>query len=115
MDPEFLIRDLGCISIMQAPTKEYPSRPILGRGRDRNESLETNHVGGCATIFRMTIPIADRVQELRHEIAKLRNESAEFMQRDRKDPEAKLEEQRRWERLHDIKDELKSLTAWKKT
>jgi hypothetical protein len=61
----------------------------------------------------MTLSMTERVQGLRQEIATIAKESGEFLQRGRKDTFGLGEQQRRVQRLQEIKDELMALTAWK--
>jgi hypothetical protein len=62
----------------------------------------------------MTLSMAERVQELRQEIAEISKESGDFLRRGRKDSFSVGEQERRVQRLQEIKEHLMSLTAWKK-
>jgi ribosomal protein L29 len=57
--------------------------------------------------------MTERIQELRKEIADISQESTDFLRRGRKDSFSLGEQERRVQRLQEIKDELMSLTAWK--
>ncbi len=61
----------------------------------------------------MTLSMTERVQELRKEIANISQESSDFLRRGRKDSFSQGEQERRVQRLQEIKEELTSLTAWK--
>lgn len=58
--------------------------------------------------------IEERVRELRQEIAELSKRSSYFLRGGRKDATGLAEQQRRIQRVLKIKEELMSLTAWKK-
>ena len=62
----------------------------------------------------MPLSIAERVHELRQEIAEISKESSGFLRSGRKDAFGLGEQERRVERVREIKEELTSLTAWKK-
>ena len=57
--------------------------------------------------------ITERIKELRREIAKLTEENREYLA-GTKYGSAKADHERRFQRLIEIVDELKSLTDWKK-
>jgi hypothetical protein len=61
----------------------------------------------------MALSIAERVQELRQEIADISKHSSYFLRSGRKDALGLGEQERRVERLREIEEELRSLTAWK--
>ena len=62
----------------------------------------------------MPLSIAERVHELRQEIADISKESSDFLRNGRKDAFSLGEQERRVQRVREIKEELMSLTAWKK-
>ena len=62
----------------------------------------------------MSLPLTERLKELRKEIAEITKQSSEFLRTGRKDAFGLGEQERRLQRLQEIKDELMSLTAWKK-
>jgi hypothetical protein len=57
--------------------------------------------------------ITERIKELRHEIAKLTEENRKYVL-GTKYGSATADHERRFQRLIEIVDELKSLTDWKK-
>ena len=68
---------------------------------------------GRGSLFRMAQLIAERVKNLRNEIAKLSEANRAYL----KGPKygtAAADNERRLQRLLEIADELKSLTDWKK-
>jgi hypothetical protein len=58
--------------------------------------------------------IRERVEALRLEIAELQRLNLEYLQRPRPDFGVQHDHTRREQRLREIMDELKSMTAWKK-
>ena len=58
--------------------------------------------------------IRERVEALRREIAEIREMNLAYVQTPRPDFAATNDHLRREQRLHEIMDELKSMTAWKK-
>ena len=61
----------------------------------------------------MPQPVAERIKKLRHEIAEINLASRAHM-RDPKYGSAVADHERRFQRLLEIVNELKSLTDWKK-
>jgi hypothetical protein len=61
----------------------------------------------------MPRPIKERIAKLREEIAQIREANREYLRDDKKPPGA-ADHQRRLQRLQEIRDELMSLTDWKK-
>jgi len=60
----------------------------------------------------MPLSVLERVRSLRDEIAELKQANEFFKQH--KGPTAESERERRQQRLQEIKDELTSMTEWKK-
>ncbi len=60
----------------------------------------------------MPVLVAERVRELRKEIAEINEQNAELLRNDR--PDFSGGKERRLQRLKEIKEELMSLTNWKK-
>jgi hypothetical protein len=58
--------------------------------------------------------IRERVEALRQEIAEIQKLNLAYLQRPRPDFSAMADHARRDQRLKEIMDELKSMTAWKK-
>jgi hypothetical protein len=58
--------------------------------------------------------IRERVEALRREIAEIQRSNLEYLQTPRPDFTATSDQERREQRLKEIIDELKSMTAWKK-
>jgi len=63
----------------------------------------------------MTLSIAERVQEMRQQIAEISKESTAFARTGRRDVFGKNEQEARFRKLEQIKDELISLGVWKKS
>jgi hypothetical protein len=63
----------------------------------------------------MNAAIKERVEALRHEIAEIQKLSIAYLQTPRADFNAINDHTRREQRLKEIMDELRSMTAWKKT
>jgi hypothetical protein len=61
----------------------------------------------------MPQPVAERIKKLRDEIAKLDQANRAYL-RDPKDGSAVADHERRFQRLLEIVEEMKSLTDWKK-
>jgi hypothetical protein len=62
----------------------------------------------------MPRPIRERIAKLREEIAQISAANQEYLQ-DGKKPPGLPDHERRLQRLEEIRDELISLTDWKKT
>jgi hypothetical protein len=62
----------------------------------------------------MPVSMTERIKELREEIAEISKQNGGFLRAGRKDAFGLGEQQRRLQRLQEIKEELMSLTAWKK-
>jgi hypothetical protein len=62
----------------------------------------------------MTLSVTERVRQLRQEISEISKESSNFLRSNRKDSLGLGEQERRVQRMREIKEELMSLTAWKK-
>jgi hypothetical protein len=60
------------------------------------------------------MPIRKRIAKLREEIAQINEANHEYLRGGKKPPGAP-DHQRRLQRLQEIRDELMSLTDWKKT
>jgi hypothetical protein len=58
--------------------------------------------------------MTERIKELREEIAEISRQNGEFLRKGGKDALGLGEQQRRLQRLQEIKEELMSFTAWKK-
>jgi hypothetical protein len=58
--------------------------------------------------------IRDRVEALRPEISQIQKHNLAYLQMPRPHPVAIHDHERREQRLKEILDELKSMTAWKK-
>jgi hypothetical protein len=67
-----------------------------------------------ARLFPMPLPIRDRIAKLREEIAQISEANSQYVQDGKKPPSAP-DHERRLQRLEEIRDELISLTDWKKT
>jgi hypothetical protein len=59
--------------------------------------------------------VRERVEALRHEIAEIQKLNLAYLQMPKPDVNALNDHARREQRLHEIMDELKSMTEWKKT
>jgi len=62
----------------------------------------------------MPRPVKQRIAKLREEIAQISEANREYL-RDGKKPPGAPDHERRLQRLLEIRDELRSLTDWKKT
>jgi lipid II:glycine glycyltransferase (peptidoglycan interpeptide bridge formation enzyme) len=62
----------------------------------------------------MPLPIRERIAKLREEIAQISEANRQYLQ-DGKKPPGASDHDRRLQRLQEIRDELISLTDWKKT
>ena len=63
----------------------------------------------------MQEPVHERIRKLRQEIAEIRAANQVHMQQTGKNYAADAEQERRFQRLQAILEELMSLTDWKKT
>jgi hypothetical protein len=61
----------------------------------------------------MQYPVKDRIRKLREEIAQIREDNRLYLKGGKKTPGA-ADQERRFQRLQEILDELMSLTDWKK-
>jgi hypothetical protein len=59
-------------------------------------------------------PVKERIAKLREEIAQISEANCEYLRGGKKPPGAP-DHERRLQRLLEIRDELRSLTEWKKT
>jgi hypothetical protein len=71
------------------------------------------HFNSCYSVA-MTLSVTERVRQLRQEISEISKESSNFLRSNRKDSLGLGEQERRVQRMREIKEELMSLTAWKK-
>jgi len=62
----------------------------------------------------MQQPVQERIAKLREEIAQISAANRDYL-RDGKKPPGAADHERRLQRLREIRDELLSLTDWKKT
>jgi hypothetical protein len=62
----------------------------------------------------MPLPLTERIKELRREISEINRQNGEFWLSGKRDSFKLADQQRRLQRLQEIKEELASLTAWKK-
>jgi hypothetical protein len=62
----------------------------------------------------MPQPIKERIAKLREEIAQISEANREYLRKGKKLPGAP-DQERRLQRLEEIRDELMSLTEWKRT
>jgi hypothetical protein len=65
-------------------------------------------------LFSMPLPLTERIKELRREISEINRQNGEFWLSGKRDSFKLADQQRRLQRLQEIKEELASLTAWKK-
>jgi hypothetical protein len=63
----------------------------------------------------MQVPVKERVQKLRQEIAEIADANTIYVSSNSKNPVTANEQERRLQRLQEIMDELRALTEWKET
>jgi hypothetical protein len=65
-------------------------------------------------LFSMLLPLTERIKELRRETSEINRQNGEFWPSGKRDSFKLADQQRRLQKLQEIKEELDSLTAWKK-